>query len=378
VNFDRFDPAPGQFLRIMASADSPTGRARAMGVVEVRSNVEVGISGQVQAGETRLHVGVWLAEIRLASESLTVHLGDVDVTRRVRISGPELADEIVEPGTPPLVQHRVERYWIDLTALGDDARGELTVSLTATDDRGGTSSDSDSAFVIAPSGGLDECQKAAAKALCEALKLSKDASGNVAIGATPEAAKQAVDQFQSAIALCRRPFPDGGNAYSFACAGTTYSVIIGASAVARCSEVSGSADLVIAIGGDGAGSGDGGSAKATNTQPGGAAFAAGGDGGSGASKAGDGGKATATGSGAGQAFAVGGNGGNPTPAVKAGGNGGTAFGSMPPGHHAQSAGTSGSPGGTPPGAPGMHGGGGWVDQHAASGKSGQFGPFGNV
>ena len=368
VDLNGYHANPGQLFRVVALAGSPQGNASAQSATEVLSHVQVWVNDTVPAGSTAVHIAVEVSEIRLQSQAIVVRLNGSDVTSQVSITGPDLAAESVESGTPVYVRDRIQRYWVNISSLGSGISGRLTFAVTATNSSSATTSGT-AAGSISPAGNLTDCQKDAVKALCDSLGLSKT-NGKTSIGASASTVKTAIDTCQQALAECGGSVP-AGTPYTYTSGGVTYTVLIGAGTPN--SSVSGNADLVIAIGADGSGNGAGGNATAVNTKPGGAALAVGGDGGSGATSAGNGGNGTATAAGlppdGGNGFGIGGNGGQPSPNSNAGGNGGTGKGTVGGGGNSNTGSGTNGAGGTGGGA-GTYGGGGWGNSYFGNGSSG--------
>lgn len=333
----------------------------------VESHVDLRFSDTTYLGGEPAVLQLQWHELPLTASALVVKIAGFDVTQYVSISGPELVEEDVVGGQ---VVSRTENYTLNCGALAGFGLEGLPLSIEAwggTSD-GGLTSDSTTSTIVGEQE-LNDCQKKAFDDFCAAMKFSKDAATNaVCSGASEAEQKAAADALQAALRLCPPPHPAAQQRIT--CNGLTVDVRIGADG--QDASASGSADAVVAIGGDGAAdsNADGGNATATNTQPGGAAVAIGGDGGGGnTTSAGDGGNATAeaqngaNGTPPGCATAVGGTGGSPTPNHKAGGKGGDATAkTKPKGDKKEGKGPKGAkgkpPSGSNPGVPGKHGNGG--------------------
>lgn len=357
----------GDVLEVELGAGTAQGPELVRVASVVESHVDLRFSGTtVLAGEPAVLQLQW-HELPLTASALVVKVAGYDVTPFVSISGPVMVEENVIGGH---VVSRTENYTLNCGALSGFGLEGLPLSVEAwggTSD-GGLTFDSTTSTIVEEEP-LNDCQKKAFDDFCAAMKFSKDATTNaVCSGASEADQKKAADALQAALRVCPPPHPAAKQRVT--CNGVTIEVTVGADG--QDASASGSADAVVAIGGDGAAdsNADGGNATATNTRAGGAAVAIGGDGGGGnTSSAGDGGNATAeaqngaNGTPPGCATAVGGTGGSPTPNHKSGGKGGDASAkTKPSGDKKEAKGPKGAKGkpasGSNPAVPGTHGTGG--------------------
>jgi hypothetical protein len=374
IDLGSYQPTPGHLLIVSASATCPGGTTRAASSTKVKSNVDVCVDSKIYEGSSAVHVAVIVNETDVDSQTLTVTFEGENVTSLIGIDGPDLAFELVEGSSPAIVRNRMQVYSLDLSGLEISSDGALAVTASVTNESSKTSTTTATATLVSGTAGtLTECQLAALNAFCASLNLSKNGSGQVSVGATAAQTKTAADTFQAAIALCVPALStSGAHSFNYTSGGVTYTVKIVTSNSGD-AKASGQADVVIALAGDGSGTTAGGDATSTNSQPGGAAVAVGGDGGSGGNIGGNGGSGTANATPpGGEAMGVGGNGGTPSNLNHAGGSGGAGQGNNGATHN----GTGGTAGTA--GTPGNHGGGGWGNSNDGSGSSGQVGPFPNV
>lgn len=367
IAFGAFDPEPGELVVTQFTVGAPGGSDVRQTSATVRSHLRVAVDDTLYSGDPAVHVAVRTRRLAVESQSLRVFLDDVEVTSQVAITGPELAYEIVEPGSPDFVRYRMQRYWVDLSALGSIDGKAVRFSASATAAGASTSSAGSSAGAGPQPAPLDACQKKALDDFVDAL--------HPALPTMESVIRDAAKTLQDALADCEAQGSPafGMGARKYTTPGGIDLVIDLGGGSGGDAMASGEADLVVAIASPGEGSGDGGNAEASNTQPGGVAIAVGGDGGSGASKGGDGGSATAEAvpdgnqPPGGTAIALGGDGGRAAPASGTGGDGGKASGKFD-GNETIQLGSKGSPG--------YHGGGGWLFR-GDSGTSGKRGPWAN-
>ncbi len=366
VSFGSYDLVPGELLMVEVSASAPEGAIVRQDASPVTSHLTVSVDDELAANDEAVHVAVYTSQLAVSSQSLSVYLNEVDVTSQVSITGPELAYEDVGSGSPPFVRTRVQRYWVDISGLGN-VSGWMRFTAEATNSAAEATSASNTSSVSIAGGEPDPCQVAALNDFADAIGASKDTSGNVSISSDGPTVKAAADALQQALEECELngspPLPRRAVTITTS---SGLEMKIAVKKDGNDAEASGKEDLVVAIGGDGSGSADGGDAKADNTKAGGAAVAVGGDGGSATSSGGNGGNGTASAQPPGSALGAGGNGGVPGNPENAGGNGGKGAAWVPKGGSGgQSLGSQGEPG-----TPGTHGLGGWFSQ-SPSGSSGQ-------
>lgn len=374
LDFGTFAPSAGDLLVVEARATAPGGDVIEQASTAVRSHVYVNVDDAIVSGTSDVAVFVEIQRMTVQAQTLRVHLDGVEVTSQVTITGPNTSYEVVESGSPPFVRYRIQDYEVDIGNLGniEGARVRFTVSATAAGGGASASAGSATSAGTASHAALTNCQKEALEAFVstEGIGATKDAeTGAVSVAADAAGIKDAADDLQAALAACGDSIPTSPVSYTTGNGIKMKIDLSGSDAKASGTEGQ-KKDLVVAIGSDGSGNGDGGSAEASNSYPGGVAIAVGGDGGSDATSAGEGGsaKATATPPG-GLAAAVGGNGGSPSDPKDAGGTGGAASG--------QCGSTGTQPGGTgSPGDPqGKFGGGGWVTSTPEGTSTGELGPY---
>ncbi len=136
---DEIDPVAGDRVKVSVTAKHPGGRESASGVTSVESNVEV-IFGAPEEGEGRVvDVAVSIDEAEIVSQALTVELDDVDVTSRVRVSGPIVADDVRSEENPAVTRYRLEGFVVDFRTMEPVAGQRLRVTALVTTPFGVTS-----------------------------------------------------------------------------------------------------------------------------------------------------------------------------------------------------------------------------------------------
>ena len=295
--------AVGDTVIVRVEARSTDGTLRDQGEVIVAANVAIDPSNAFpsQPG-VELHVPVTQQGVVSMGESLRVRLNGVDITDQVTITGPVVVTQDITPSLPPILDYQYSYYDIALGDLVAPVGSELTLSLTVFTPN--KTLIAEAALVTTAAVALTQAQLTALKAFVQALKLKRDNNSNVCVGANEAAIEAAADALRLA-------FPTTGvSDQRVDCPDFDAIVSIEAGA----STATGNADVVIAIGKHGQGTGAGKDAKPTNTQIGGASVAVGGNGGSAGQSGGAGGDATAKSQGQNQgtSIALGGNGGDPT------------------------------------------------------------------
>lgn len=382
VTFTSLDPVAGDELTFKATASTGAETLISRDVTRVVPHVEVTVTDVFPTGSADPQLV--LVEVRdvvsIQSATITARFGGNDVTALVSFTGPTILADLPGPGSPPSVDYRSSSTTFDPTALGASAGEVLEIKVTVQTPQGVTA-----ARAVATAMAFSTptpAVKTAFATLVKGLKLKDGAGGGTCVTATAAEIKAAVDKFQDDVKDEPNPGPiDEPNGEGMDSNGQPKVFHVKdrySSQGGNDVSFSGSADAVVAIGGDGT-SGtttDGASASATNDKAGGAAVAAAGDGADAGSSGGDGADAKATGNSTssqnddGSAVAIGGDGGDPSPDDKKGGNGGGATASVEgadtenPGSNAGSAGT-----GNPPGA-GKHGKGKWARRDKGSAGSG--------
>ncbi len=326
VQWNGVDPAPGDVVSITVAATSPTGDVIARDAASIEGHLEASLTDFVEGAGTATApavLAVLTHEAPVTAQSLRIVLDGVDVSALVNVTGPITVDDIPSPSDPSVVHYRFQHYELDLSPIAPAAGSTVQVEVTAYTPVGPTASMT-SAVAVAPAN-LDPWQEWAVRHFVERLKLKED-GGKVKLGdgVTPCQVKAAIEQLQQNLdpdqpehpenppagpgepgkptEKSNKKFPAGQKSLDV----NGMSVIVSAGAGGKAAKASGSADLVVAAGGDSTGSGkNGGDATATNRQAGGLAVAAGGDGDFAGAEAGNG-DATANDD-KGTALAMGGN-----------------------------------------------------------------------
>lgn len=307
--------AAGDVLEVSVTADAAAGPiADARGVV-VMANVTIA-PGDAFASEphVRIHVPVEQHDLASLGESLTVRLDGVDITGQVQIDGPVVVTKSVTPSFPPVIEYQYSYYEVELGAVPPAVGAKLELTLSVATSKK-TCVAVATLEALSPNA-VSSADDMRLKEFVKALKLTRDANGNVCVKGSAKA-------IQAAAANLVASGIGNMNNYKLDCEEEGFTIVI--TIGAGDSHAKGSADAVIALGRPGSG-GAGKSATATNSKAGGAAVAVGGDGGATQTSAGDGGGAEASSQGtlSGTSVAIGGSGGDPTENEKQGGNGGAA------------------------------------------------------
>jgi hypothetical protein len=262
--------------------------------------------------------------------SLRVRVGSEDITDWVQLTHQTMYD-YDDPDDSASVGERLDVFTVDLSQFPLSA-GDTVVYEASLNAAGRRFAGASSTKIIGSSAPLAPLATDPNTCVCNfisALGASRNGSGKThfSSGLTRNDIRAATDTLKDCLAgfktsghVFHCPNPGGGNPL-------TVLIDVQADGAGASSNVTGSADVVAAIGGDAApgANGAGGNGTATNTQSGGASLGEGGTGGNNGASPGAGGNGTAksTGSGGGDAVGSGGDGGSGT---NTGGNGGNGSG----------------------------------------------------